>query len=133
MTATKIKILLIDDDDTVRSILTSFAHKYFAERHLQDDVTSMSDPVQGLFELTTAGQQYSLVLLDVRMPRLTGDEIYHSLMHVRPELVGRMVFVTGYAEDIRQRFAAQTPAILLKPFRYEDFTDTVNKILSQEP
>ena len=123
-----IKVLAIEDEDTVQSILTAFINRYLEEKGVQSNVKMLSDPVQGLFELTTQGDQYSVILLDVRLPKLTGDEIYSSLIHVNPELLERVIFVTGYPDDLTERFPDMDLKILQKPFRYQDFTEKLNTI-----
>ena len=124
-----IKILTIDDEDTVQSILAAFINRYLGEKGVQSSIKTLNDPVQGLFELTTQGEQYSVILLDVRLPKLTGDEIYSSLIHVNPELLERVIFVTGYPDDLTERFSDMNLKILQKPFRYQDFTEKLNTIL----
>ncbi len=124
-----IKILAVDDEDTVQSILTAFLNRYLREKGLESSIKLLGDPVQGLFELTTQGSQYHLILLDVRLPKLTGDEIYSSLIHVNPELLGRVLFVTGYPDDLTDRFPDMSLNILQKPFRYQNFTEKLNDIL----
>ena len=124
-----IKVLAIDDEDTVQSILAAFLNRYFGEKGLESSIKTLSDPVQGLFELTTQGNQYSVILLDVRLPKLTGDEIYSSLIHVNPELLERVIFVTGYPDDLTDRFPDMDLNILQKPFRYQNFTEKLNEIL----
>jgi len=127
--ANEIKILAVDDEDTVQSILAAFINRYLGEKGLKSSIKTLSDPVQGLFELTTQGNQYSAILLDVRLPKLTGDEIYSSLIHVNPELLERVIFVTGYPDDLTERFPDMNLNILQKPFRYQDFTEELNSIL----
>jgi two-component system LytT family response regulator len=124
-----IKILAIDDEGTVQSILTAFINRYLGTKGVESGVKMMSDPVQGLFELTTQGDQYNAILLDVRLPKLTGDEIYSSLIHVNPELLERVIFVTGYPDDLTDRFPDMDLEILQKPFRYQDFTKKLNSVL----
>ncbi len=124
-----IKVLAIEDEDTVQSILTAFINRYLEEKGVQSSVKMLSDPVQGLFELTTQGDQYNAILLDVRLPKLTGDEIYSSLIHVNPELLERVVFVTGYPDDLTERFPDMDLEILQKPFRYQDFTKKLSTVL----
>lgn len=124
-----IKILVIEDEDTVQSILTAFINRYLGTKGIESSVKILSDPVQGLFELTTQGDQYNLILLDVRLPKLTGDEIYSSLIHVNPGLLERVIFITGYPDDLVDRFPDMDLEILQKPFRYQAFTEKLNAIL----
>jgi len=124
------KVLVVDDEDTVQSILAAFLKRYFAEKGMESDIHLLADPVQGLFELSTNGEQYALILLDVRLPKLTGDEIYNSLEHVNPDLLGRVLFVTGYPDDLMRRFPDRQLNILPKPFRYVSFTETLNRVLN---
>ena len=124
-----IKVLAVDDEDTVQSILAAFLNRYMGEKGKQCDIKTLSDPVQGLFELSTSGEQYSAILLDVRLPKLTGDEIYNSLIHVNPNLLARVLFVTGYPDDLKDRFPEQQLNILQKPFRYQNFTEKLDAIL----
>ncbi|MDX8395291.1 MAG: response regulator [Mariprofundaceae bacterium] len=124
-----IKILAIDDEDTVQSIIAAFMGRFLDDKNINHEIKSLNDPVQGLFELSTNGNQYDAILLDVRLPKLTGDEIYNSLMHVNPGLLERILFITGYPEDLSNRFPDKTMNILQKPFRFEDFTEKLNSIL----
>jgi len=125
-----VKVLVIDDEDTVQSILAAFLKRYVSEKGLQSNIKAMSDPVQGLFELSTNGEQYNAILLDVRIPKLSGDEIYNSLKHVNPELLDRVLFVTGYPEDLHDRFPERELNILEKPFRYNNLAEKLDAVLS---
>lgn len=122
-------VLIIDDEDTVQSILSAFLQRYVSDRGKEADIKSMNDPVQGLFELTTNGDKYQIVLLDVRIPKLSGDEIYSSLEHVNPEVLDRVLFVTGYPEDLHERFPGKQFRILQKPFRYDSFAEELDQML----
>jgi DNA-binding LytR/AlgR family response regulator len=125
------KALIIDDEDSVQGILSAFLNRYVSERGIEGDISSMGDPVQSLFELTTHGHEYQVILLDVRIPRLSGDEIYSSLEQVNPDVVGRIIFVTGYPEDLHERFPDKQFNILQKPFRYAKFAETLDELLGQ--
>jgi len=125
------KALIIDDEDSVQSILSAFLNRYVAERGMEGEIVSMSDPVQSLFELTSRGHEYQVVLLDVRLPRLSGDEIYSSLEQVNPDVVGRIMFVTGYPEDLHERFPNKKFNILQKPFRYSRFSEKLDELFGK--
>jgi len=125
----EMKVLIIDDEDSVQSILTAFINRYIADKNMQSNIVSMSDPVQSLFELTTRGEEYQVILLDVRIPKLSGDEIYSSLEQVNPDILDRIVFVTGYPEDLHERFPDKAFNILQKPFRYNSFAERLDSLL----
>ncbi len=125
------KALIIDDEDSVQGILSAFLNRYMADKGMQGDVASMSDPVQSLFELTTHGKEYQVILLDVRIPRLSGDEIYSSLEQVNPDVIKQIIFVTGYPEDLYERFPDKKFNILQKPFRYTKFAEKLDALFGK--
>jgi len=125
----EIKTLIIDDEDSVQSILAAFLTRYVGEKGMESSVETMSDPIQSLFELTTHGHQYQVILLDVRIPKLSGDEIYSSIEQVNPDILDRIMFVTGYPEDLYERFPDRTFNILQKPFRYNTFAEKLDGLL----
>ncbi|HXH72755.1 MAG TPA: response regulator [Mariprofundaceae bacterium] len=123
-------VLLIEDEENMQTIIAAFL-KRFADKYALDiKVKALLDPIQGLFESTTNGSNYDLILLDVRLPKLSGDEIYRSIMHVNPEILDRILFVTGYKEDLLNRFADADLRILDKPFRYDQFEAHVSPLLA---
>ncbi len=123
------KALIIDDEDSVQGILSAFLNRYVAEKGIEGEVVSMGDPVQSLFELTAHGNDYQVILLDVRIPRLSGDEIYSSLEQVNPDVVKNIIFVTGYPEDLYERFPGKAFNVLQKPFRYNSFVEKLDELL----
>jgi len=125
-----VKILIVEDEATVQSILAAFLRRYLGERGLKGDIRMLTDPVQGLFDLSTHGGQYAAILLDVRLPMLTGDEIYNSLEQVNPDLLDRILFVTGYPGDLTERWPDKQLNILEKPFRYQGFEEKIEDILT---
>ena len=125
----EINILIIDDEDAVQGILSAFLKRYCSDKGIQGNITCMNDPVESLLELTTRGQQYALILLDVRIPKLSGDEIYSSIEQVNPDVVDHILFVTGYPEDLHERLPEKQLNILQKPFRYNSFCNTINELL----
>jgi len=123
------KVLIIDDEDSVQGILSAFLNRYSSDKGIESDIVCMSDPVESLFEITTHGEDYRLILLDVRIPRLSGDEIYGSIEQVNPDVVNNILFVTGYPEDLHERFPDKALNILQKPFRYKRFAETLDQLI----
>jgi len=124
-----LKILLIDDDPTTHELVGGMLRRYAADRHLPVEIIATADPVEGLFEATAHGEAFDLILLDVRMPRMTGDEIYNSLLHVDPPTAKRVLFITGYRDDLCNLPGGQPPHILDKPFDYEALAAAINAMI----
>ncbi len=124
------RVLIVEDEESIQGILTSFLKRYGQERGVEISVRALSDPVQALFELTSSGDSYDLILLDVRLPKLTGDEIYNSLIHVAPDVLDHILFVTGYRQDVEDRFPDLNLLILDKPFRYQQLMEAIDNIMA---
>ncbi|RMG90813.1 MAG: response regulator [Zetaproteobacteria bacterium] len=116
----------------MHEITSAFLRRYAEEHNMPVDITCATDPVKGLFEATAHGDQFDLILLDIRMPKLTGDEIFNSLMQIKPELLDRVLFVTGYRQDLKGRFTDQPLRILDKPFRYAQLAEAISLILNPD-
>jgi len=125
------RVLIVEDEEAIQGILDSFLQRYGQEQGIEISVKAVSDPVQALFELTTGSDSYDLILLDVRLPKLTGDEIYNSLIQVAPGVLDHILFVTGYRNDVEDRFPDLNLQILDKPFRYQQLTEAIDKINAQ--
>ena len=122
-------VLLVDDETNVQKIVGGFLERYASERSIPVSLKALYDPVQGLFEATANGSNYDLIMLDVRLPKLTGDEIYHSLKQVSPDLRHRVLFITGFHDDLRRRFPSEPLRVLAKPFRYQQLTEQIEAIV----
>jgi len=124
------QVLIIEDEASMHSIMNSFLQRYGEQRGEPVNIKGLLDPVQGLFEASANGEQYDAILLDVRLPKLTGDEIFRSIRHVNPDITNRVLFVTGYPEDLIGHFADDIPLrVLEKPFRYEAFAASLTDLL----
>jgi two-component system, LytTR family, response regulator len=129
----QVNVLLVDDEFNVQKIVSGFLDRYGAEYDIPVNTKVLGDPVQGLFEVTANGGNYDMIMLDVRLPKVTGDEIYNSLSHVSPELLDRVLFITGFRADLDDRFPAQDLRVLDKPFRYRQLVDAIEAIVNPAP
>ena len=99
-------ILLVDDDDAVRTVLSEQL------RDLGMEVETASSGQQAIQHLRQSARGYDLLLTDYAMPGLNGIETIRSVREVRPEI--RAILMTGYAEDAAIDELDQV-AILRKP------------------
>lgn len=123
--AYSLKVLTIDDGNIVHKITTSFLERLCQELNIQFNLHAYNDPVQGLFELSSNGDDYDMILMGVMLPTLSGDEIYNSLLHSNPSLTKRITFITGYPNILFGRFPNETFSIISKPFKYQTFCEAL--------
>ena len=118
------RILLTDDEETVRGFLT---------RGLEIDghhVTTAVDGADALDRLTEAGGAFDLLLTDIRMPIMDGIALALAAKRDYPDLT--ILLMTGFA-DQRERakgLQAIVADVLTKPFSLADLRATVARVLS---
>lgn len=123
------RIIIVEDEPEVRSVLRDFVDLYAAERGQECLVESLADPVEALFRISDAPCRYDAILLDVRMPGMRGDDIYQAIDGLDGDLTGRVLFVTGYAHDLIERFRDRPLHLLTKPFTFDAFCRAMDAVL----
>jgi len=66
--------LIVDDDEIVTSILETFFNEYY-------EVTVFNCPVKALIHYSN-NVDYSVVLADIQMPKLQGDEMIEEMLRI---------------------------------------------------
>jgi len=87
--AAKLRILVVDDEELVRATLRLALEQQGCE------VVTAEDGVEGLDAVDL--QPFDAVVSDVRLPRRDGLWLWRQATAVRPELVGRFVFISGHS------------------------------------
>ena len=113
-------LLIVDDDEQVRSSVAQF----FAS--LGYRVLEAGDGVAGLELLSQQRGQISLVLLDLSMPGLSGQEVLAQLK-IQP-LQPKVVLFTGYASVRRGEFTG-VAELVEKPFSLRQLSHLVRQVL----
>ena len=78
-------------------------------------------------------KQYHLCLIDIRMPKMSGEELYQWLQKKFPKMTNRVVFMTGSVIDgENMAFVGQSGRpLLLKPFTLQELRAVVEEALKQ--
>jgi len=84
------RILLADDDETVREVVTRMLHQ------LGYEVEVAVDGTEAVERISRDPSRYDLVILDGNMPRLHGRDAAVLIKDLAPEL--RLILATGYLE-----------------------------------
>ena len=120
------RIMLVDDDKdilyTFRTILTS--------QGLQVD--SYNDPYEALGVFTQTGNNYyDLVILDIRMPRLNGLELYSKIKLIDRDIKVLFVSALDASEELLSIIpGVEAENILRKPLEINYFVSAVKRNLS---
>ncbi len=117
-------ILVIEDEPTIRR----FYERLFGPLGLE---TSFAPSGTVAMEMIESGRSYDVILLDVRLPGLSGREIWKLLQLKRPELCSRVIMVTGdiLNEGTRQLLEDSGRPYLEKPFSTEDLLTTIKRVV----
>ncbi|MGH7280620.1 MAG: response regulator [Polyangiaceae bacterium] len=117
------RILVVDDEPTVaRATARAISRDY--------DVVIENDPARAKDRLLSS-EGFDLVLCDLTMPVLSGQELYAAIMRERPELASKFVFVTGgtFTPAARVFLASVKNPCLMKPFSIESLREIVRGII----
>jgi len=120
----KIKALVVDDETVIRDFLSRFLSLNGIE------VTAVTD---GFKAVELAGKEdFDIIFLDVRMPKMDGLETLRALKKIRPQ--SRYVMMTGYAVDDLLEKAEKEGAVssLKKPFDINRIEDTIKDYTQKE-
>ncbi|HEO69850.1 MAG TPA: PAS domain S-box protein [Candidatus Hydrogenedentes bacterium] len=116
-------VLLVDDEETVRTV-----GKMMLEE-LGFNVLVAKDGQEGVDVYREHANEVDIVLLDMTMPRLSGEQAFAELRRIRPDV--RVLLSSGYNEqEATHRFAGKGLAgFLQKPYQPMALRDKLREIL----
>lgn len=118
------RILVVDDDDSVRRLMTAV---------LEEFGFTASAAVDGLEGLRmAAAEQFDLLLTDIEMDRLSGLEMIRLLrQQTGPEQLPILVF-TGNVAKMQAAIDAGADNVILKPGDINSLINIIDKLLLRE-
>ncbi|MEO6446895.1 MAG: PAS domain S-box protein [Gemmatimonadaceae bacterium] len=116
-------VLVVDDEPSIRGVLVRTLEALGHRVGVASDGEEASAALQS--------RHYDRILLDVRMPRRGGDALYHELRTRRPDLVPRIIFVTGDgANEGTQLLLRESGRLAIhKPFTLDDVRSAITEPL----
>jgi len=116
------RILIVDDEPSLGAALQRILLDYDAVR-----TTSGQEALEQL----ARGERFDLILCDLMMPGMSGDEVYREIRRAAPDQVERMVFITGggTTEKIREFLANVPNTVVEKPFDVNKLREIIGKEL----
>lgn len=109
-----LKVLAVDDEPVITDLLSRVLSG------LGHEVDVASDGAEALRMINLS--DYDAILLDVKMPGLGGPEVLRCIEGLRPELVERVLFITGdTVSPVTQAFLEEQDVdVMHKPFSLEE-------------
>jgi two-component system cell cycle sensor histidine kinase/response regulator CckA len=117
--AHRLRILVVDDDDTVRAT---------AKEMLEETGHEVAEATSGrsALELLRAGYHCDLLLVDFAMPLMNGSECATEARKLCPNLP--ILFMTGYVDnDALKQWSELGFRTLNKPFQSADLAEAVGQ------
>ena len=126
-TTKKGRILVVDDETGVRELL-------------KEVLTPIGYSVETIAEATiardklSAGEAYDIILADIRMPGMSGIELYSLIVDKKPEMKNKVIFITGdnMSPDIISFLHKNNLPGLSKPFDLQALEEKIDLILNSD-
>jgi signal transduction histidine kinase/FixJ family two-component response regulator len=116
------RILVVDDEPVVQDLLADLLGEEY-------EVEIASNGREGLERAEQSS--FDLIFLDIRMPDMSGRQMFEVLRATRPALADRVVFTTGDVaqEETRQFLDTIDQPCLAKPFSLDSVTEIVDRVI----
>jgi PAS domain S-box-containing protein len=119
-------VLVIDDEEEIRDV----AEAVLRSRGIH--VLTAADGRRGLELFKQHVEQVDAVLLDMTMPGMSGETVFHELLAIRPDV--KVVLSTGYSEqEAATRFAhTRLAGFVHKPWTVSTLVDKLGMAIGAE-
>jgi two-component system alkaline phosphatase synthesis response regulator PhoP len=117
-----VKILIVDDEPTVRAVARRMLDKQFVVIEASDGEEAIS---------IARFQKPDLILMDVMMPRMDGNTACSILKSDEVTKLIPVVMLSGVTYELNKKLAAVigADAYITKPFSSQDLLNTVHRFL----
>jgi PleD family two-component response regulator len=119
-------ILVIDDDTDIlqklQKILTEAGH----------EVATAEKASQAAMKMGV--RRYDVILLDIKMPSMSGMDLYTRVQGIDPDLIRSLIFIVDEPGDpVVQSFLDVTRSeFIARPFQTEDVVSSVERVLESK-
>jgi DNA-binding NtrC family response regulator len=117
--------LLVDDE----KMIAELEGQMFARLGYQ--VTTRLSSVDALEAFRANPRGYDLVITDMTMPNMTGEQLAKELIAIQPDIP--IIICTGFSERLGRGKAKETgiKEILMKPITLLEMSRTVRRVLDE--
>jgi CheY-like chemotaxis protein len=118
------RVLIVDDNPNMSNLLSDMLEVFdFSSQRASDGEEALSLLNQ---------EDFSLLITDLRMPKMTGLELLKAVKDKYPRLP--VVVITGYSTEATEQelLTAKADGFLNKPFRMNDIESVLRKFSLME-
>lgn len=118
------RVMIVDDEPSIRHALARWLTRHGW------DVTLCEDGAQALRVVRDDQAGFDVILCDLKMPGLSGMDVYRELEAERPELLQRLIIATGdvASADVAAFLSTIRVPVLEKPFALEQLASVLRQI-----
>lgn len=123
---TQLRVLVVDDDPSVRRVLERALELRGHEPLLAGTGEAAVDVLRK--------REVDVVLMDLRMPSMSGQTLYHVIASQWPQLASRIVVMSGDpdARDHEEWLQLNDVMVISKPFDLADLFTIIERMQSDE-
>ncbi len=116
----KKSILVVEDESSIADIIKTVIDGLGLEADTTENALTAIDKLRQ--------KDYDLIISDMKMPNMDGKGLFRELQNIKPQLLNRIVFITGdlVNPDTKKFFDEHACNVLAKPFTPSD----IKKIIS---
>ena len=120
------RILMVEDEADTREVLTILLG---LDAHLVDTAENGPEALELL-----ARRSYDVILTNLHMPGMSGEDLYRRIDQDWPHLTPRVVFVTAARPDtqFRARFGGRPVPILTKPYSADRLRQVIEEVVARD-
>lgn len=120
------KILVIDDEERILELISRVLEG------LGHQVVTVDGGERAMESM--GKERYDLVICDVRMPGMGGQELYRQVKSKHPDLAEHVLFTTGdtVSESTRAFLRSVGTPHISKPFKIEQLQKAIERVLQRE-
>ena len=120
------RILFVDDEKPLADL------GFQILKRLGYDVSTRTSSVEALELFSAQPDKFDLVITDMTMPNMTGDELAAKILDIREDIP--IILCTGYSERMSKEkaHAIGIKEFVLKPIIMSDLATTVRKVLDEK-
>jgi len=117
----KEKILMVDDEKPVLNLVQQMLYR------LGYDVVINTNPASALEIFRKNPEDFDLVMTDMKMPEMTGEEFARAIIAIRPEVP--IILCTAHREKLHGKLSdAGIKEVIIKPFSMRDIAYAIRRV-----